>query len=398
MSIVKIKRKNKGTTYRVKIIRSGKFFSRTFGRLYDAEEFEEKIKLSEGNFYESRITFEDMSIEWLDGHAIVKKARSSVATDRQMLRSELLPAFGKKILSEIKPTMIEQLIHRLMKKDLKSTTINRYLELTRTIFNYAIKRQKASFNPVSAVGLLKTQLPPFSFWTQGEAQQFLNYVSKKYQEGREIIPFLYACALNLGLRMGELIALSWLDVDLENRLITIRRSYCNAQHCIKETTKSRKIRYVPINSALYSEFVRMKAQRQCELVFSTNGRPMDRFNLVHNFQRDSKEAGVRRIRFHDLRHTFASHWIMNSSDIYSLKAILGHSNIGTTERYAHLSKSFLVDKADAVHFSPDGNIVHVELKRAVADGLLEESGAKSGAKLVEEKTKGLASLPTPLFH
>ena len=72
-----------------------------------------------------------------------------------------------------------------------------------------------------------------------------------------------------------------------------------------------------------------------------------------------REAGVRKIRFQDLRHTFASHFMMNGGDIYHLKEILGHSDIKTTMRYVHLLKTFLVDKADIVSFSSD-NVVRVD--------------------------------------
>lgn len=112
------------------------------------------------------------------------------------------------------------------------------------------------------------------------------------------------------------------------------------------------------------DLIRMKALKAGDLVFSTiSGNPKHRSNVTHYFQSACDEAGVSRIRFHDLRHTYASHFIMNGESIFVLKEILGHSDIKTTQRYAHLSKSFLVDKADTVHFSTDKKVVHVDFKK-----------------------------------
>lgn len=313
------------------------------------------------------IKFSEAAEEWLVNHAEVRKAPSGVATDRQMLRDYLLPAFGSKQMRKITPETIRLMIRELKNTGIKDATINRNLELVRTIFNYCLKEQKVLFNPMVAVGLLKIQEPPIVFWTLDEADQFLRYIEQKYRESDSDLPFLYKFALNTGLRLGEILGLSWHDVDLSNQLITVRRSFDSFQGKIKDSTKGKKIRHVPINSSIYDDLARMKARRTGELVFTTiSGNPKHRSNVTHYFQQASEDAGVRKIRFHDLRHTYASHWIMNGGEIYVLKEILGHSDISTTQRYAHLSKSFLVAKADTVRFSTDKKVVHVDFKKKAA--------------------------------
>ncbi|MFH1328983.1 MAG: tyrosine-type recombinase/integrase, partial [Candidatus Bathyarchaeota archaeon] len=334
MAIDKIVRK-KGTVYRVRLFINGKRISRVFERKIDASQFEKNARLDSKLIETSDISFSEAAQEWISNHAQLRKAPRGVATDKQMLRDAILPELGRAKLQQITPERIECIIFKLRKKGLKDNTINRYLELIRTIFNYCIKRRKALYNPMTAVGLLKIQDPPFSFWSLEEANTFLTYVEEKYKShSSDNLGMLYKFGINTGMRLGEILGLSWHDVDLNNRLIAVHSSFDSYQRKIKRTTKGRKIRHVPINSAIYSDLVEMRVRRKGELIFATiSGNPRDRSNLTHDFQRDAVEAGVRKIRFHDLRHTYASHFIMNGGDLYHLKEILGHSDISTTQRY-----------------------------------------------------------------
>lgn len=360
MAIDKIKRK-KGDRYRVRVQKNGQWITKTFNRYYDAKEFQKDLQHSSDGDYRHNFSFADAAAEWVSNHVEVYKSASSISSDKQMLRDVLLPTFCKKPLVDIRPEDIDILIQRLIKKGLSAATVNRHLEVIRTIFNYSIKRRKAFYNPMSAVKMLKVPQPKLEFWTEYEAQRFLEYAEERYKEqGRPIVALFYKFALNTGMRLGEIIALRWHDVDLDNMLITVCRTRCYKSRTIKETTKGGKIRHVPINRAIYDNLVELKKRSQHELVFTVLGTPLDHANVTKWFRRDIKAAGVKKIRFHDLRHTYASHFVMNGGSVYTLQAILGHSDIKTTERYAHLSKAFLVDKADTVHFSSKGNVVKVD--------------------------------------
>ena len=358
------KKRRKGIVYEARLQIDGKRISRSFNRRIDAMQFEHNVKIDKRFAVAGEMTFAEASDEWLANHAEIRKAPSSVSTDKQMLRDNILPSFGTKLLKKIVPEAIESMIKKMKVSGLKDATINRNLELVRAIFNYYLKRQKVLYNPMVAVGLLKVQDPPIVFWTLAEADQFLRYIEEKYRESKSDLPLLYKFALNTGMRLGEILGLSWHEVDLHNRLITVRCSFDSYQGKIKETTKGRRIRHVPINSSIYDDLVVMKAQRKGDLVFSTiTSKPKHRSNVTHYFQKACKEAGVRKIRFHDLRHSFASHWVMNNGELYVLKEILGHSDISTTQRYAHLSKSFLVEKADTVRFDTKEKVVHVRFRK-----------------------------------
>jgi len=101
-----------------------------------------------------------------------------------------------------------------------------------------------------------------------------------------------------------------------------------------------------------------------ELVFSNpNGKVATQDQIRWVLFEDQKKAGVRQIRFHSLRHTFASHFVMRGGSIYDLKELLGHSRIETTMRYAHLSKDHLKSKASIVTFRANPSLENPEVSR-----------------------------------
>ena len=123
---------------------------------------------------------------------------------------------------------------------------------------------------------------------------------------------------------------------------------------LRNTTKTYKGRYVPMNTIIRDILGKRFKSKISTYVFTTpTGNPLP---YDHVTQRDFKKAQVRagfdkRIRFHDLRHTFASHFMMNGGNIYTLQKLLGHSDIKTTMIYAHLDNQFLKEATEIISFS-----------------------------------------------
>jgi len=153
----------------------------------------------------------------------------------------------------------------------------------------------------------------------------------------------YAAAIYTGMRAGELAGLHWGDVSFERRLITVQRSFAGS-------TKAEDVRYVPILDPLLPVLRERRLATSNRLVFPNDaGELFDQSARIfqEGFHRVLKRAGfpnierggkVRRyIRFHDLRHTFASHWVMKGGDLFKLQKILGHKTVQMTMRYAHLA-------------------------------------------------------------
>ena len=138
-------------------------------------------------------------------------------------------------------------------------------------------------------------------------------------------------ALTTGMRLGEIFALRWSDILYPDGLIAVRAML-----------KGGKVRYVPLLPQLAQELHQHPAVPDEQLIFpprpDTKG---ERQRVEKSFQAMLKLAGIEEFRFHDLRHTFPSWYMMNGGDLYELAKILGHSNIRTTERYAKLGKNHI---------------------------------------------------------
>jgi integrase len=130
------------------------------------------------------------------------------------------------------------------------------------------------------------------------------------------------CAIMTGMRRGEILRLSWKDVDLEHKILYVLES------------KSGKPREMPIAGKLHEVLATLGPKQG--LVFDI---PV--ITLRRYFDAALKKAGIQEFRFHDLRHTFASHYIMRTNDLPALQALLGHHSPVMTQRYAHLSRTHL---------------------------------------------------------
>ena len=132
--------------------------------------------------------------------------------------------------------------------------------------------------------------------------------------------------------------LTWGDVNLNNRMITIRNS------------KNNESRIIPINEATYKTLVSLGQQMDRQYVFAhTNGKPYR--DIKDGFRAAVNRARLSDIRFHDLRHTFASHLVMNGIPILEVQKLLGHKTLSMTMRYSHLSNKNLREAVDKLKFT-----------------------------------------------
>jgi len=159
---------------------------------------------------------------------------------------------------------------------------------------------------------------------------------------------LFLCAIHTGLRSGELAGPKWGDIDFRGKFLTVRREIVLGK--IIATTKTDKIRRVDLSDSLLEELAELKLKRKedwlkkglneiPEWIFcNREGNPLDMHNLKNrHFFKCLEKAGLRRIRFHDLRHTFASLLIQNGESLAYVKDQLGHSSIKlTVDVYGHL--------------------------------------------------------------
>jgi integrase len=166
---------------------------------------------------------------------------------------------------------------------------------------------------------------------------------KMYRAGtREInrtfyrLRMIVLIALTTGMRMAEIFGLTWSDLRYNEGLIAVRSKL-----------KGGKIRYVPMTPELAAELRKYPAVIGEERLFpAKQSAKGERQRVEGSFETILELAGIQDFRFHDLRHTFASWYMMNGGDLYELAKILGHSNIRMTERYAKLGKAHIARTGD----------------------------------------------------
>lgn len=284
-----------------------------------------------------RRPFDELCKEWLETRAAGKRSKKK---DEQFIRTDLLPAFGGKALTEIGTRDVERFkaerLERLSKK-----SINLMVGLLRSMLNLAVEIGWLEKRPT----LRLYRIPLFGadyryLRTDEEVQRFLRAAR---EEGADVFA-LYATAVLTGLRAGELAGLRWEDVDLDRRLITVQRSFGGP-------TKAGDLRHVPILDALLPVLREWRLATPGPITFpSQAGSMLEPCSRVfqETLRRVLAAAGFPKgyLTFHSLRHSFASHWMMKGGDLYRLQKVLGHKSAQMTLRYSHLSPSaFAADHA-----------------------------------------------------
>ena len=284
------------------------------------EERKRQIRLGQSEQIVNAIpTLDEVTVDYIK-HVRDTVKKRSWKRDELCLR-HLTAVFGDRKLSQITPRDIDD-YKALRRSKVAPATVNRELEVLRYLFNLS-KRWKKFFgeNPVSQAGLLPLNNQVENILTPEEQEMLLN-ASPPH------LSAILVCALNTGMRKGEIISLKWHNIDLENNIITLEHT----------NTKNNKTRKVPINSVLRQVLIEQKLKsRGNEYVFlNSEGRPyMRQDSLNRVFLAAIKRAKIDSIRFHDLRHTAATRMVESGANIVAVSRILGHADLKTTMRYAH---------------------------------------------------------------
>ncbi len=289
------------------------------------QEVKRKIRMGVYEYEDENTTLESLENEYITHVKEIKELRT---WKKRKQHYQTLKAFFKdKTLCQITPKDIEDFKLFRIKK-LKPASVNRELETLRHVINVA-KRWKRYYgeNPVSIAGLMTVN---------NQRDRVLNIEEEKNLlacSAPHLQPILFT-ALNTGMRKGEMLSLTWNDVDLDNDLITVR----------SEVSKSKKQRQIPINSLLRKVLLEQKIKTaHSGFVFLTpEGLPYSPNNpsaLKRTFGTAFRNAEIKGFRFHDLRHTAATQMAESGAVVVAVKEILGHADIRTTMKYFHPEKS-----------------------------------------------------------
>jgi integrase len=254
---------------------------------------------------------------------------STVAGYRALVRAQLLPAFGSLPVESITTPMVESWITGL---EVAPATRTKAYVLMGGIMKRARKVYGLPFNPVTDV-----EKPPAPT-ASGDIEVFSPEEVMALVEAApsEQDAAIYLTAAFSGLRRGELIALRWRDVDIEGSTIRVRASYSDGALA---TPKSGKVRSVPMAPNVAETLTNLRQRplwtADDDLVFvGRTGTFLDGRALRRRYQDALDRAGLRRLRFHDLRHTFGTR-VIAKADIRRVQEWMGHADVKTTMRYLH---------------------------------------------------------------
>jgi integrase len=286
-----------------------------------------------------RLSFATAAERYIRHVEVVRRRRETTVRDyRSVVRRHLVPFFAGKGIEGIEPDLIEAYMATKRRDDLAPKTIANHLTLLHGIFAHALRKGWARANPVAAV-----DRP-----AQGGADPDIRFLDREELEALlracpedplgEMERTLYLAAATAGLRQGELVALRWRDVDWTAGVVRVRRSYTRGRFTLPKSRRS--TRAVPMADRLAGElerhYQRAAFRGDGDLVFAhpNTGGPYDASRLRKRFKAAVARAGLREVRFHDLRHTFGTLMAAAGAPLRAIQEWMGHRDYKTTSIYA----------------------------------------------------------------
>ena len=281
------------------------------------------------------MTFQNLYQIYMEDMAARLK-QSTLLTKKAVLQTHILPFFGSKPINEIKASDVRRWQAKLMSSpnNYSQTYLKKINTELNSIINYAKRFYDLNTNPCGKAGTIgKAKAEEMDYWTYDE------YIA--FREGVKDKPLSYICFEVLywtGMREGELLALSPTDIDLDNKTISINRTYQRIEgKDVFTSPKTRKSkRKIPIPDFLCQE---LSDYIQSRYMLDADERlfPVTKSYLSHEMIRGCKNTGVKKIRIHDIRHSHASLLINQGCDALMLADRLGHEKVSTTlNTYSHL--------------------------------------------------------------
>lgn len=304
----------------------------------------------------SSITLEKWMGEWLATYCKTLKPRA-LETYRSSINTRIVPYLGKAKLKNLKQKDIQEFINELMEEGLSAKSVKNIHGVLHKALQKAVELEYIKSNPSNNIALPKLQKKEMQTIPETSVKSFLSLFDGDYFQ--PLITF----ALYTGLRQGELLGLSWDNVDMEHKALTVRQqlTLVTGEGWRLTSPKHDKVRTIPLTSQAM-EVLQEQKERQdkmrsdslglwnndLNLVFTNQlGRYCCRTTLMEHWYRAIKESEFSNIRFHDLRHSFATFLLRAGVDFKTLSELLGHSSVNfTMSTYAHITKAMERDAAD----------------------------------------------------
>ena len=306
-----------------------------------------------------KYTVEMWMDEWFENVCKIKVRPSSHQTYRGYIDHHITPYIGNIPLEKLSTMDLQKLYRKLMNKGrierveaekqpkgLSAKTVRNINQVIFSALDFAVAQKILSANACKAVALPKIEHKEMKTIPAEQLEAF-------FKEAKETGVYeMYYIELATGLRRGELLGLKWQDIDWKNGIIKVRRQVARVDGEIVEAPLKTKNSYraVTISQQAIEVLKTQKAKTNDEYVFpSPNGGPISPDSVNNMLKRVLARAGIPKVRFHDLRHTFATIALQNGVDIKTVSGMLGHFSAGfTLDTYAHVTTSAQKEAAETM--------------------------------------------------
>ncbi|MEO1769629.1 tyrosine-type recombinase/integrase [Candidatus Enterococcus ferrettii] len=276
--------------------------------------------------------------EW--GHQWLAEAQETIkestyANYEYKLTHYVLSVLGDCALNELNKASGEKLLESLKRQQLRPATIQAIFRITKQCINAAIRKKLLKENPFTQISLPKLVKNNHQVLTKRE-QKCLEMAALAEKNGKGLPTLL---ALHAGLRIGEIAALSWKDIDFDNKVIRVQSTFqrifgvfdgkkTQLLHSSSKTISS--TRAIPMSQTIRRALLQQKTETNSEFVVSRKNQPMEPRLITYHFHKIREKVQLVGTNFHQLRHTFATRCLESQGDIVSVSALMGHSSTQMT--------------------------------------------------------------------
>lgn len=327
-------------------------YSKTYGECKQKLILAKNVQLKQKKNIKLSWTVEEMILMWIESIRINVK-QSTINTYVTIVNNHIFPIMEKMPVSMITTEFLNQYVIEKMengrvdgKGGLSAKTVQNIISILKSAFKYAEKTY-GIYNPTVSVILPKINKKEIEVLTEKEIKIIQNYCRSQ----KDYFSLLFDLCLFTGIRIGEVCALQCNDIDFENGILNIQKTTQRIKNkqgqrktkVIIDVPKTQKsVRKIPLPQIILSKlqnFMSLYKKKNSDFLFSfDNKKPLDVRTVQKRFSSTLCKCHIRKVKFHIIRHTFATKWVNSNFDVKSLSEILGHSSVTITlSLYVHSS-------------------------------------------------------------
>lgn len=301
----------------------------------------------------STMTIKEWLKFWIENFKKLNLKPKTFEVYKQVIDCHIVPSIGHVTLKALTTMHLQRLVNEKFQSGLSTGSIRKMHNIISSTLNQALQNDMIPKNPAKSVKLPTHSQKPIKFFTESEQKRF-------FEEAKEDTLYpLFVLAAHTGLRIGELLALNWGDIDFKNGTVSVTKNAITVEDLdgisgkknvtlIQDTPKTRSsIRTVPLSDMATQVLKAHRQKSSALLVFCTKKATLlNSRNVERSFYRIVEKAGIEKCSFHTLRHTFATRLFEKGIPAKIVSEFLGHSKVShTLDIYTHCTPSI---KSEAI--------------------------------------------------